>query len=62
MKTGRRRKAAPERKQQRKTIPEPESAAPEDEESCRCKEISRKSIPELLKVAVTDLSFWKKGK
>ena len=62
MKTGRHKEAAPEKKRRRKAMPEQESAALEDEESCRCKEISKKSIPELLKVAVTDLSFWKKGK
>jgi hypothetical protein len=32
------------------------------EESCRCKEVAKKTPKELLKVAIDDLSFWKKTK
>ena len=32
------------------------------EEDCRCKEVSRKSVPELFKLMVSDLAFWKKDK
>jgi hypothetical protein len=32
------------------------------EDSCRCKEVSKKSLPELLKVVISDLTFWKKAK
>jgi hypothetical protein len=30
--------------------------------NCRCKDISEKSYPELFKVMVKDLTFWKKAK
>jgi len=32
----------------------------EAEESCRCKEASKKTPLELLKLMINDLSFWKK--
>lgn len=57
MKTGRRKGDVAAGKQGDRKKSAPEGT---DEESCRCKEVSKKSIPELLKVAVTDLSFWKK--
>jgi len=31
-------------------------------EDCRCKEVSKKTLPEMLKLAISDLTFWKKGK
>ena len=31
------------------------------EESCRCKEVSKKTVPEMLKLMVGDLAFWKKS-
>ena len=37
-------------------------AAIGEEDDCRCKEISRKTPGELLKVMIGDLSFWKKKK
>ncbi len=37
-------------------------AAPGGEGECRCKEMSKKTPRELLKVMVDDLSFWKKKK
>jgi hypothetical protein len=41
----------------------PKPGVPEgDEESCRCKEVAKKTPKELLKVAIDDLSFWKKTK
>jgi hypothetical protein len=33
-----------------------------DGEDCRCKEVSKKTVPELLKVMIRDLAFWKKGR
>ena len=30
------------------------------EDSCRCKEVSRKTIPEMLKLMLSDLAFWRK--
>jgi hypothetical protein len=32
------------------------------EDSCRCKEVAKKTPKELLKVAIDDLSFWKRTK
>ncbi len=37
-------------------------AAQGEGEDCRCKEMSKKTPRELLKVAIDDLSFWKKKK
>ena len=34
----------------------------QSEEDCRCKEVSKKTLPELLKVVIDDLAFWKKGR
>jgi hypothetical protein len=31
-------------------------------EECRCKEAPGKTLPQLLKVMIEDLAFWKKGK
>jgi hypothetical protein len=31
-------------------------------ENCRCEEVSKKTVPELLKIMVRDLAFWKKGR
>jgi hypothetical protein len=33
-----------------------------DEESCRCKEVSKKTPTEMLKLMINDLAFWKKAK
>jgi hypothetical protein len=30
-------------------------------DSCRCKEVSKKTIPQLLKLMLSDLAFWKKA-
>lgn len=54
--------ASQEDKRHGKEKPETEAAGLKDEESCRCKEVSKKSMSELLKVAISDLSFWKKSK
>jgi len=32
------------------------------EEDCRCKEVSKKTVPELLKVMISDLAFWKRSR
>ena len=37
-------------------------AAQGEGEDCRCKEMSKKTPRELFKVAIDDLSFWKKKK
>jgi hypothetical protein len=36
-------------------------AVDHDEDDCRCKEVSKKTVPELLKVVISDLAFWKKS-
>jgi len=33
-----------------------------DEIICRCKEVSKKTFPEMLKLMLNDLVFWKKRK
>lgn len=30
--------------------------------TCRCKEVSKKTLPELLRLMIKDLAFWKKPK
>lgn len=32
------------------------------DDSCRCKEVSKKRLPEMLKLMVSDLAFWRKAK
>ncbi len=34
----------------------------DSEESCRCKEVAKKTPGELLRLMIGDLAFWKKGK
>lgn len=62
MKTDRRKGAAPGKKQRHRQSPGPAAGGHDDGESCRCKETSKKSLPDLLKVVIDDLSFWKKEK
>ena len=31
------------------------------EDSCRCKEVAKKTLPEMLKLMVSDLAFWRKS-
>lgn len=30
------------------------------EDNCRCKEVSKKTLPEMIKLMLKDLTFWKK--
>jgi hypothetical protein len=39
----------------------PEVKGPE-EDSCRCKEVSKKTFPEMLRLMLNDLAFWKRKK
>jgi hypothetical protein len=32
------------------------------EDSCRCKEVSKKTLPEMFMLMLSDLAFWKKPK
>jgi hypothetical protein len=62
MKADREKRVAPDEKEGNKERPGPAAAEHDNEENCRCKEISKKSLPDLLKVVIGDLSFWKKGR
>ena len=31
-------------------------------DNCRCKEISKKTVPDMLRLMLNDLSFWKRKK
>jgi len=62
MKDDRQKSPASADKRRKEERPATEAAGLKDEESCRCKEVSKKSMSELLKVAISDLSFWKKSK
>ena len=31
-------------------------------ESCRCKEVAKKTPSEMLRLMISDMAFWKKGK
>jgi len=50
-----------------KSSPEREKSAEQaaedaGDDSCRCKEVSRKTIPGMLKLMLKDLAFWRKGR
>lgn len=60
MKADREKRAAPGEEEGSGKRPGPETAGHDDGENCRCKDISQKSLPDLLKVVIGDLSFWKK--
>ncbi len=45
----------------RETHVEEKSASGSNEE-CRCKEVSKKTFPEMMKLMLDDLAFWKKEK
>jgi len=52
---------------QRQPLPKGKGGHPEPkagevgEDDCRCKEVSKKTVPELLRVMISDLAFWKKS-
>lgn len=43
-----------------KEKPAGQEAGEAGEITCRCKEVSKKTLPELLRVMIKDLTFWKK--
>ncbi len=63
-----RKKAAPRKPSKRISPPSDLTAAtggeaaPGAEDSCRCKEVAKKTPSELVKLMVKDLAVWKKGK
>jgi hypothetical protein len=42
--------------------PAEQEAGEADEIACRCKEVAKKTLPELLRLMIKDLAFWKKTK
>ena len=42
--------------------PVQQEAGEAGEITCRCKEVSKKTLPELLRLMIKDLAFWKKPK
>jgi len=40
--------------------PAKQEAGEAGEIECRCKEVSKKTLPELLRLMIKDLAFWKK--
>lgn len=42
--------------------PVQQEAGEDGEITCRCKEVSKKTLPELLRLMMKDLAFWKKEK
>ena len=34
----------------------------ENDITCRCKEVSKKTFPEMIRLMISDLAFWKKTK
>ncbi|MDH4231062.1 MAG: hypothetical protein OEW04_03415 [Nitrospirota bacterium] len=34
----------------------------DDDIICRCKEVSKKTFPEMIRLMISDLAFWKKTK
>lgn len=61
MKNNTRKGALSDKKKRGRAEAEPEAVG-DNQEGCRCKEVSKKSLPELLKVVIGDLSFRKKKK
>jgi hypothetical protein len=45
-----------------KGTPDEQEAGEAGEITCRCKEVSKKTLPELLRLMIKDLAFWKKAK
>jgi len=46
--------------EKKKTEERKETDSPAD--NCRCKEVSKKTLPEMFRLMISDLSFWKKTK
>jgi hypothetical protein len=55
------RSAGPDKRPMEKEKPEEREAGESGEENCRCQEVSKKTVPDLLKIMISDLTFWKKG-
>jgi len=48
--------------QSQKDGTEERRATDSPEDNCRCKEVSEKTFPEMFRLMISDLSFWKKTK
>ena len=53
---------SPDNRPDEKGKPAEEKADEAGEITCRCKEVSKKTLPELLRLMIKDLAFWKKAK
>jgi hypothetical protein len=62
MKPNKQQSADAGKKPLEKEKPPEREAGEESEESCRCKEVAKKTPLDLLKLMVSDLAFWKKAK
>ena len=51
-----------DKKPDEKGNPAKQEAGEADEIICRCKEVSKKTLPELLRLMIKDLAFWNKAK
>jgi hypothetical protein len=57
-----RQAAGPVNRPEEKEKPGKRETGEGDESVCRCKEVSKKTFPEMLKLMLSDLIFWKKTK
>lgn len=53
---------SPDKRSDEKGTPAEQEAGGAGESNCRCKEVSKKTFPELLRLMIKDLAFWKKVK
>jgi len=51
-----------DRRPAEKVNPVQQEAGEAGEITCRCKEVSKKTFPELLRLMIKDLAFWSKAK
>jgi len=56
------RQAGPVNRPEEKEKPGEQETGEGDERVCRCKEVSKKTFSEMLKLMLRDLIFWKKTK
>jgi len=53
---------SPAKRPEEKGKPAGPEAGETGETTCRCKEVSKKTLPDLLRLMIKDLAFWKKTK
>jgi hypothetical protein len=52
----------PEVSREKGKIPAGKETDAGDPETCRCKEVAKKTPREMLSLMISDMAFWKKGK